>query len=122
MLGGDLVEAEGQRRRLRRELEVQRLAAARADGEMEAARLIQLGILPKPESLGDDPRLELDALMVAARQIGGDLYDFFKIDPDHLFVAVGDVSGKGLPASLFMALGKALCKSCALRGESDIGA
>ena len=40
---------------------------------------------------------------------------------DHLFVAVGDVSGKGVDASLFMALGKALCKSSALRGETDIG-
>ena len=61
MLGGDLVEAEGQRRRLRRELEIQRLAAARAEGEMEAARLIQLGILPKPESLGQPDRLDAHA-------------------------------------------------------------
>jgi serine phosphatase RsbU (regulator of sigma subunit) len=60
--------------------------------------------------------------MVPARQIGGDLYEFFKIDPDHLFLAVGDVSGKGVPASLFMAVGKSLFKSCALRGETDIGA
>jgi serine phosphatase RsbU (regulator of sigma subunit) len=72
--------------------------------------------------MGDDPRFELDALMIPAREIGGDLYDFFKIDADHLFLAVGDVSGKGVPASLFMALGKSLCKSCALRGETDIGA
>ncbi len=60
--------------------------------------------------------------MVPARQIGGDLFDFFKMDADHLFFAVGDVSGKGMPAALFMALGKSLCKSCALRGETDIGA
>jgi adenylate cyclase len=60
--------------------------------------------------------------MIPARHIGGDLFDFFKIDDDHLFFAVGDVSGKGMPAALFMALGKSLCKSCALRGESDIGA
>jgi adenylate cyclase len=50
------------------------------------------------------------------------MYDFFKVDADHLFFAVGDVSGKGVPASLFMALGKSLCKSCALRGETDVGA
>src|SRR5258708_12889979 len=43
------------------------------------------------------------------------------LDDDHLFVSIGDVSGKGLNSSLFMALGKALCKSCALRGERDIG-
>lgn len=122
MLGGGLAEADAQRRRLRRELEIGKLAAARAEGEMEAGRRIQMGILPKPGSLAADRRFDLHALMVPARQIGGDLYDFFKIDADHLFIAVGDVSGKGLPASLFMALGKSLCKSCALRGETDISA
>jgi serine phosphatase RsbU (regulator of sigma subunit) len=122
LLGGGLAEVDGHRRRLRRDLEIGRLAAARAEGELEAGRRIQMGILPTPEGLAPDPRFDLDALMAPARQIGGDLYDFFKIDPDHLFIAVGDVSGKGLPASLFMALGKSLCKSCALRGETDIGA
>lgn len=122
MLAGGLAEADAQRRRLRQELEIRKLAAARAEGELEAARAIQMGILPRPEDLARDDRYDLAALMVSARQIGGDLYDFFKIDPDHLFFAVGDVSGKGLPASLFMALGKSLCKSCALRGETDIGA
>jgi serine phosphatase RsbU (regulator of sigma subunit) len=59
--------------------------------------------------------------MVPARQIGGDLYDFFKVDAHRLFFAVGDVSGKGVPAALFMALGKSLCKSYALKGETDVG-
>jgi adenylate cyclase len=63
----------------------------------------------------------LAALIVPARQIGGDLYDFFKVDGDHLFLEVGDVSGKGVPAALFMAQGKSLCKSAALRGDIDIG-
>src|SRR5262249_43130130 len=49
-------------------------------------------------------------------------YDFFKVDERRLFFAVGDVSGKGVPAALFMALGKSLCKSYALRGDMDIGA
>lgn len=119
---GALAEADAQRRRLRAELEQRRLAKARADGELEAGRRIQMGILPGPGSLADDPRFDLAALMVPARRIGGDLYDFFLIDPDHLFFAVGDVSGKGVPASLFMALGKSLFKSCALRGGTDIGA
>ncbi|HEV2673141.1 MAG TPA: CHASE2 domain-containing protein [Aliidongia sp.] len=122
LLGGSLAEADAQRRRLRHELEVRRLAAAKADGELAAGRRIQMGILPTAASVVDDRRFDLDALMVPAREIGGDLYDFFKIDEDHLFLAVGDVSGKGVPASLFMALGKSLCKSCALRGETDIGA
>ena len=89
---------------------------------MDAARRIQLGILPRAKDLAADHRIDLAALMIPARQIGGDMYDFFKIDADHLFFAIGDVSGKGVPASLFMALGKSLAKSCALRGEADIGA
>ena len=121
LLGGTLGEANAQRRRLRRELEAQRLEAAKLEGELTAAARIQSGILPKPESLAPDSRFELAASLTPARQIGGDLYDFFLIDPDHLFLAIGDVSGKGVPASLFMALGKALCKSSALRGEGEIG-
>ena len=122
LLGGSLAQADLQRRRLRRELEERKLAAAKAEGELAAGRLIQMGILPTAASIADDRRFDLDALMIPAREIGGDLYDFFKIDADHLFLAIGDVSGKGVPASLFMALGKSLCKSCALRGETDIGA
>lgn len=117
-----LAEADAQRRRLRRELENRRVAEAKAEGELSAARGIQLGILPRPDSLAADPRVDISALMIPARQIGGDLYDFFKIDPHHLFFAIGDVSGKGVPASLFMAVGKSLAKSCALRGETNVGA
>jgi serine phosphatase RsbU (regulator of sigma subunit)/CHASE2 domain-containing sensor protein len=122
LLGGGLAEVDAQRRRLRDELELRRLAAARAEGELEAGRRIQMGILPKPADLAADARFDLDAVMEPARQTGGDLYDFFKIGPDQLFIAVGDVSGKGLPAAIFMAIGKVLAESCALRGESDIGA
>jgi serine phosphatase RsbU (regulator of sigma subunit) len=122
MVIGALAEADVQRRRLRAELEQRRLAEARADGELEAGRRIQMGILPSADSLAEDRRFDLAAVMVPARRIGGDLYDFFLIDADRLFFAVGDVSGKGVPASLFMALGKSLFKSCALRGEADIGA
>ena len=119
LLGGNFAEADMQRRRLRRELEQRKLAAARAEGELEAGRRIQMGMLPKVASIAD-ARVDLDALIIPARQIGGDLYDFFKIDADRLFLSVADVSGKGVPAALFMALGKSLCKSSALRGETDI--
>jgi adenylate cyclase len=53
--------------------------------------------------------------MEPAREVGGDLYDFFMLDEERMFFVVGDVSGKGLPASIFMAVSKALCKSAALR-------
>lgn len=121
-MGGGFAQADMQRRRLRQELEQRKLAAARTEGELEAARRIQMGILPDPKSMAGDPRFELDALMIPARQIGGDLFDFFKMDDDHLFFSVGDVSGKGVPAALFMALGKSLCKSAALSGTRDVGA
>ena len=121
-MGGGFAQADMQRRRLRQELEQRKLAQARTEGELEAARRIQMGILPDPAALRGDPRFELDALMIPARQIGGDLFDFFMMDGDHLFFSVGDVSGKGVPAALFMALGKSHCKSIALGGERDIGA
>jgi len=119
LLGGGLAEADAQRRRLRRALEAQRLKAARLEGEVEAARRIQMGSLPLPSGLAADPRFELDVVLEPAKEVGGDLYDFFMVDDRHLFLAVGDVTGKGVPASLFMALGKALYKSCVLRGDSD---
>lgn len=121
LLAGNLAEANAHRRQMRRALDLQRLEAARVNGELAAARNIQTGILPKVESQEPDPRYDLHVIMLPAKEVGGDLYDFFKVDGDHLYFAIGDVSGKGVPASLFMALGKALFKSSALRGTQDIG-
>jgi len=56
-----------------------------------------------------------------AREVGGDLYDAFMVDETRFFFLIGDVSGKGVGASLFMALSKALCKSAALRGDVNLG-
>jgi adenylate cyclase len=107
---GTLSEAERQRRQLRD-------LAARMAGEVDAARRIQMGLLPDPrDSLGDDRRFELAAHLEPARTVGGDFYECFMIDPRRLFVAVADVSGKGLPAALFMASVKSQIKSAALRG------
>jgi len=115
-LGSTLIELERQRRWLRVSLQTEREAAARVTGELEAARRVQTGLLPEPRSLTDtETRCDIAALMAPARVVGGDLYDFFKPAPDRLTFLVGDVSGKGLPASLFMAVSKALCKSAALR-------
>jgi serine phosphatase RsbU (regulator of sigma subunit)/CHASE2 domain-containing sensor protein len=124
MLTGTLAEADRQRRALRQALEVEREAAARAAGELEAAQRIQMGMLPPSSAkFYDDARFSLQALIEPAKSVGGDLYDFFKLDADRLFVMVGDVAGKGLPASIFMAVSKALYKSAALRMEhgADIG-
>jgi serine phosphatase RsbU (regulator of sigma subunit) len=116
MLVETLAEANEQRRLLQQRLQHEREAAARLAGELDAARRIQMGILPRPESVFPvERRFEIAASMEPAREVGGDLYDFFMLDENRLFFLVGDVSGKGLEASIFMAVSKALCKSAALR-------
>jgi serine phosphatase RsbU (regulator of sigma subunit) len=123
MLGTSLAAAQSQRRALRRKLERQREAAARMAGELEAARRIQMGILPSAATaFPGETRFDLYAHLEPAREVGGDLYDFFRLGGDRVFLLIGDVSGKGLPGSLFMALSKSLCKSIALRGPVDVGA
>jgi sigma-B regulation protein RsbU (phosphoserine phosphatase) len=71
--------------------------------ELAAAGNIQANILPQEFPLfPDHPQVDVFALMEPARHVGGDFYDAFALDDDHIYVAVGDVSGKGLPAALFM--------------------
>lgn len=107
---GTLSVAERQRRQLRDQ-------AARMAGEVDAARRIQMGLLPDPrETMGDDTRFSIAALLEPARTVGGDFYDCFKIDSKRVFFIVADVSGKGLAAALFMASAKSHLKSAALRG------
>jgi adenylate cyclase len=120
MLSVTLADAERQRRELRRQIELQRLATARIEGELSAARRIQMGILPKPgDVLTGEKRFDLSIVLQPAREVGGDLYDFFKLDADRLFFLLGDVTGKGLAGSLFMVVSKSLYKSTALRrGDS----
>jgi adenylate cyclase len=113
LLGSTLAEADRQRRLLRE-------AQARVAGELEAARRIQMGLLPEPRELfAHEPRLALAAHLEPARTVGGDFYDCFMLDEHRLFFLAGDVSGKGLAASLFMALAKSLLKSIALRDGGD---
>jgi adenylate cyclase len=121
MLAATLAEANAQRRLLRERLQTEREAAAQIAGELDAARRIQVGMLPRPEAaFPAERRFELFALMQPAREVGGDLYDFFMLDGARMFFVVGDVSGKGLPASIFMAVSKALCKSAALRSGRSV--
>jgi serine phosphatase RsbU (regulator of sigma subunit) len=110
-----LAEASRQRRALESVVQRQREQAAYVAGEMQAAHRIQTGILPRADALAGDARVDLAATMTPARVVGGDLYDFFRLDRDRLFMLVGDVAGKGLSASIFMAVSKALYKSEVLR-------
>lgn len=122
LLAAALAEADHQRRLYKRDLEVQREREAKFAGELEAARRIQMGILPDAQAIRDPHRrIDIAAFLEPAREVGGDLYDLFLIDEGRrLFFMIGDVAGKGIPASLFMALGKSLYKSAVLRDSRDI--
>ena len=123
MLSTSLVATELQRRALAARIAADREAAARVAGELEAARRIQMGMLPTPEAvLRQERRVGIFAHMQPALEVGGDLYDFFMLPDDRLFVMAGDVSGKGLPAAMFMAISKAFVKSYTLRttGSLDV--
>lgn len=120
MLGALLTEMDRRRRSLRAALQKERLSAARIAGELQAARDIQMGILPDVTALHGLPEtIDIQAFLESAKEVGGDLYDAFMVDGDRLFFLVGDVTGKGIPASLFMALSKAMSKSAALRGPEQ---
>ena len=82
------------------------------DGELKVAREIQMSIVPKIfPPFPKHQEFDIYAVLNPAKEVGGDLYDFFLIDDDHLCFSIGDVSGKGVPASLFMAVTKTLVKS-----------
>jgi phosphoserine phosphatase RsbU/P len=86
--------------------------------EMEAAADIQKSILPEP--LGNDGAaraVDLHAEMHPARDIGGDFYDYYLIDDRRLALTVADVSGKGIPAALFMAVSRTVLRSVAGHGD-----
>jgi sigma-B regulation protein RsbU (phosphoserine phosphatase) len=90
---------------------------AAAERDLRIAREIQTGLLPantvKPlEGTG----LEVHAVLEPARQVGGDLFEVLRLGPDKVLVAVGDVSGKGIPAALFMAVAMTLLRSLARQG------
>jgi len=88
--------------------------------ELEISRHIQQSILP--DSLPGIPGYEFGALMIPARAVGGDFYTFFKLPGNRLGVVVGDVSDKGVPAALFMALSYSLIRAEAVRTSSPVQA
>jgi sigma-B regulation protein RsbU (phosphoserine phosphatase) len=85
--------------------------------ELDTARIIQHSLVPRifppfPERKDFD----IHAEMTSAKAVGGDFFDFFLIDDDHLGVVIGDVSGKGIPAALYMAVTRTQIKTIALQG------
>ena len=87
-------------------------------GDLAVAREIQQAILPRifppfPENSGE---LDIAASMNAAKDVGGDFYDFFRIDDDKIGFVIADVSGKGVPAAIFMAVSRTLIRATGIRG------
>ena len=110
-----------ERERLRDALVHERVAAAETQGELQAARAIQLGMVPPRARLQKlDSRVDLDALLEPAKSVGGDFFDAMMIDQDRLGFAIADVTGKGVPAALFMAMSKALTSAALSRMQADV--
>ena len=89
-------------------------AAARIDKELEYAKRIQLSALPTNFPDGDDYKIY--AQMIAAKEVGGDFYDFYKLSDTTVAFLAADVSGKGIPAAMFMMTAKTIIKDLAERG------
>ena len=87
----------------------------RISNDLHMANQIQTSVLPHEfPPFPDRKEFELYAMMVPAKEVGGDFYDFFFIDDDHLCLVMADVSGKGIPAALFMMNTKVILKSYAM--------
>ena len=87
-------------------------------GDLAVASEIQQAILPRifPPFPENTQQLDIAASMHAAKDVGGDFYDFFRIDDDHIGFAIADVSGKGVPAAIFMAVSRTLIRATGIRG------
>ena len=91
----------------------------RINTELGLAARIQVSMLPHQfPPFPDRKEFDLYASMDPAKEVGGDFYDFFLTDSDHLCMVMADVSGKGIPAALFMMVSKVILQSCAMLGRS----
>jgi CHASE2 domain-containing sensor protein len=119
---GLFADTRRQRERLREALEHELLAADKTEGELHAARDIQMSMVPPRSTLAAaDPRLDADALLEPARSVGGDLFDVARLDDSRIGFLIGDVTGKGVPAALYMAMSKALTSFVLNRENANLG-
>lgn len=113
--------ARAERSRLANELVARQMANAVQEGELQAARGIQLGMVPTRDSLAQlDPQIDAAAMLEPARSVGGDFFDAFRVDANRLLFIIADVTGKGVPAALFMAVSKTLAKSVLTREQGGL--
>ena len=89
------------------------------ESELNVATQIQTSMLPRIfPAFPEKKEFDIYASMNPAKEVGGDFYDFFLVDEDHLAIVIADVSGKGVPAALFMVIAKTLIKDHAQSGDS----
>ena len=95
---------------------------SRVETELQTASQIQLHALPVASELtdGKDACFDLATSIIPAKEVGGDFYDFFYIDPTHLALVIADVSGKGIPAAMFMMRAETLIKSLVQTDEMSL--
>ena len=118
---GLFADSRKERERLRVALVQEQMATAKTEGELQAAREIQMSMVPPRKKVAAvDPRLDADAILEPARTVGGDLYDLFRLDADRIGFVIGDVTGKGVPAALYMAMSKALTSFILNREHADL--
>lgn len=103
------------------DLQASTAARERMQGELKVAHDIQMDLVPKTfPAYPHRPNIDLSAMIVPAREVGGDFYDFFLLGDERLVIAIGDVSGKGIPAALFMAVTRSLLRA-EFRVQDDPG-
>jgi phosphoserine phosphatase RsbU/P len=89
---------------------------------LELAKEIQMGLVPKDfPALPEVKEVDIYATIIPTFEVGGDLYDFFPLDENHICFIIGDVSDKGIPAALFMAMARTAFKMAAIASPSSIG-
>ena len=111
-LAESFINMERTLQRYLKDLEETTATKERIESELKIAHDIQMSMVPKTfPPFPDRTEVDIYATLVPAREVGGDFYDFFFIDDHRLCFAIGDVSGKGVPASLFMALTKTLFRA-----------
>ncbi len=106
-----------------RQLNLATAEKERIGAELNMAKEIQAAQLPSDfPAFPDRKEFDIYASMTPAKEVGGDFYDFFLVDDDHLAMVIADVSGKGIPASLFMMISKILLKNRLKAGDSPSAA